>query len=262
MNHMATVTRIGGPTVLLEVGGVRLLTDPTFDPAGTTYQLGPVVLTKTHGPAVGAEDVGDVDAVLLTHDQHPDNLDEAGRAFLARVPAILTTPTGADRLGAPAIGLRPGETAEVSSARASVEVMATRAVHGSEAVATALGEVTGFLVTSRPGGPAVYISGDNVPAESYAEASRRADVRLAIVYAGAAQLPVFGSELLTSTAAGVRAAASAMPSARLLVVHDDGWSHLTEDASEIESALLPHLGDRLLNPRMPAGTTMSLSLTP
>ena len=25
---------IGGPTALLEFGGLRLLTDPTFDPAG------------------------------------------------------------------------------------------------------------------------------------------------------------------------------------------------------------------------------------
>lgn len=33
----ARATYIGGPTVLLEVGGFRLLTDPTFDPAGTEY---------------------------------------------------------------------------------------------------------------------------------------------------------------------------------------------------------------------------------
>jgi L-ascorbate metabolism protein UlaG (beta-lactamase superfamily) len=262
MNHMATVTRIGGPTVLLEVGGVRLLTDPTFDPAGSTYQVGPVVLTKTRGPALGIDDLGDVDAVLLTHDQHPDNLDHAGRAYLGGVPAIFTTPSGAERLGAPAVGLRPGEAAVVTSARGSVQVTATRAVHGSEPVAAALGEVTGFLVTLLDSGAAVYISGDNVAAASYAEAGRRADVHLAIVHAGAAQLPMFGSELLTPTAAGVRAAARALPSARLLVVHEDGWSHLTEGASEIEHTLTPQLGERLLNPRMPAGTTVGLPLTP
>ena len=30
------VTYIGGPTALLELGGLRLLTDPTFDPAGSS----------------------------------------------------------------------------------------------------------------------------------------------------------------------------------------------------------------------------------
>lgn len=262
MNDVATVTRIGGPTVLVEVGGVRLLTDPTFDPAGTTYQVGPVVLTKTSGPALGIDDLGDVDAVLLTHDQHPDNLDHAGRAYLGVVPTILTTPTGAGRLGAPAIGLRTGETTVVRSSGGSVQVTATGAVHGPEPLAAALGEVTGFLVTAREGGPAVYVSGDNVPASSYTEAAGRADVRLAIVHAGAARLPMFGNEVLTSTAASLRAAADAMTAASLLVVHEDGWSHLTEDAAEIQQVLAPRLGDRLLNPQAPLGRALTLSLTP
>jgi len=36
--HMASqrllLAHIGGPTAMIEVGGIRLLTDPTFDPAG------------------------------------------------------------------------------------------------------------------------------------------------------------------------------------------------------------------------------------
>jgi hypothetical protein len=34
------LTHIGGPTVLIEVGGWRLLTDPTFDPPGRRYFFG------------------------------------------------------------------------------------------------------------------------------------------------------------------------------------------------------------------------------
>ena len=29
-----TVQAVGGPTALLELGGLRILTDPTFDPPG------------------------------------------------------------------------------------------------------------------------------------------------------------------------------------------------------------------------------------
>jgi L-ascorbate metabolism protein UlaG (beta-lactamase superfamily) len=72
-----TLTLIGGPTVLIELDGLRLLTDPTFDPPGD-YQGG-VLLKKTAGPALSAEQVGSVDAVLLSHDQHFDNLDHGGR---------------------------------------------------------------------------------------------------------------------------------------------------------------------------------------
>jgi hypothetical protein len=33
-------THVGGPTVLIEIGGWRLLTDPTFDAPGRKYSFG------------------------------------------------------------------------------------------------------------------------------------------------------------------------------------------------------------------------------
>ncbi|MBX6768326.1 MAG: MBL fold metallo-hydrolase, partial [Actinomadura rubrobrunea] len=85
-----TILPVGGPTAVLELGGLRLLTDPTFDPPGD-YPIGDHVLTKTAPPAVDAAAIGAVDAVLLSHDQHPDNLDRAGRALLDTVPLVLST---------------------------------------------------------------------------------------------------------------------------------------------------------------------------
>ena len=35
-----TITHIGGPTALIEFGGWRILTDPTFDPPGKRYFFG------------------------------------------------------------------------------------------------------------------------------------------------------------------------------------------------------------------------------
>ena len=64
MTAELTVRLVGGPTALIELGGVRLLTDPTFDPPGD-HPIGTRVLTKTTGPAVAAEELGQVDAVLL-----------------------------------------------------------------------------------------------------------------------------------------------------------------------------------------------------
>jgi len=43
------ITLIAGPTAVLEIKGLRLLTDPTFDPASSEYPGGPVVLRKTAG---------------------------------------------------------------------------------------------------------------------------------------------------------------------------------------------------------------------
>ena len=79
------LTHIGGPTVLIEVGGWRLLTDPTFDPPGRSYRFGwGTGSRKLTGPAIAASDLGPIDAVLLSHDHHDDNLDaaESTAAFL------------------------------------------------------------------------------------------------------------------------------------------------------------------------------------
>ena len=108
MTAELTVRLVGGPTALIELGGVRLLTDPTFDPPGD-HPVGTRVLTKTTGPAVAAEELGRIDAVLLSHDQHPDNLDDAGRALLRRRPARAHHRAGgAAARGLPRGRCRPG----------------------------------------------------------------------------------------------------------------------------------------------------------
>jgi L-ascorbate metabolism protein UlaG (beta-lactamase superfamily) len=93
-----SIQLIGGPTLLLEIGGLRLLTDPAFDAPGPVPS-GDRTSTKTTGPAVAAEEIGPVDAVLLSHDQHGDNVDRSGRALLAHADVVQSTPERADRLG-------------------------------------------------------------------------------------------------------------------------------------------------------------------
>src|ERR1700760_4802365 len=88
-------THVGGPTLLIEVDGWRILTDPTFDPPGGKYNFGwGTSSRKTAGPAVAAADIGPLDAILLSHDQHDDNLDAAGRALLPGAGRGGTTTAG------------------------------------------------------------------------------------------------------------------------------------------------------------------------
>src|SRR5579872_6621300 len=77
------VTLVGGPTALIEYAGLRWLTDPTFSEPGTYDGL-----TKTTSPTLAATQVEPVDVVLLSHDQHSDNLDPAGREFLPRAGRV------------------------------------------------------------------------------------------------------------------------------------------------------------------------------
>jgi L-ascorbate metabolism protein UlaG (beta-lactamase superfamily) len=85
MDRSLRLTHIGGPTLLVEIDGLRLLTDPTFDAPGE-YASGALTLTKLRGPAIDARAIGPIDAVLLSHDQHADNLDPAGRRLVTKCP--------------------------------------------------------------------------------------------------------------------------------------------------------------------------------
>ncbi len=190
---MTRVQLAGGPTAVLEIGGLRLLTDPNFDSPGSYPRSGGPTLVKLAPPAVRPDALGRVDAVLLSHDQHADNLDNAGRAFLAHVPLTLTTPSGAARLAADGVvvrGMAPWEHADLERADGgALRVTAVPARHGPEGCEPFSGEVTGFVLTG-PELPTVYLSGDNAwlgAVEQVAERFGAVDV--AVLFAGAARLP-------------------------------------------------------------------------
>jgi L-ascorbate metabolism protein UlaG (beta-lactamase superfamily) len=125
------VTYVGGPTALFEIEGLRLLTDPTFDPAGTEYMLGSYTLHKLRGPAVDLASMRDIDAVLLSHAHHLDNLDHAGRSLLAAARHVLTTAFAAERLGGNAIGLGTWESVDLPiDGGRMLRVTGTPARHG------------------------------------------------------------------------------------------------------------------------------------
>jgi L-ascorbate metabolism protein UlaG (beta-lactamase superfamily) len=151
---------VGGPTALLEVAGLRILTDPTFDPPGD-HPFGSRKLVKTTFPAVSAAEIGAIDVVLLSRDQHPDNLDDAGRKLLEHVPLVLTTEDGAHRLSGTARPLRAWGHEVLQLPDGQLTVYGVPAQHGPDNTEHLPGRVRGFVLASE-GMPTVYVSGDNV----------------------------------------------------------------------------------------------------
>src|SRR3954447_11071124 len=93
-----TLLHVGGPTLVLDLAGVRVVTDPTFDPPGPHPIGDGRALVKLARPAVTAASLGAAALVLASHAQHPDNLDTAGREMLDSAGHVLSTPTAAGRL--------------------------------------------------------------------------------------------------------------------------------------------------------------------
>lgn len=232
------LTHIGGPTTLLEVAGWRILTDPTFDAAGGRYRLAPgSTSTKLRGPSLRLDDLGPIDVVLLSHDQHADNLDRAGRELLASTGVVVTTVTGAARLGDHARGLRPWSSTVVSATdRPAITVTATPCRHGPRLSRPFVGDVIGFALgwTGQRRG-VLWVSGDTVLFRGLRTVARRLTVSVAVLHLGRARAAVTGPTRFTMGAdAAVRLCTLLQPST-VIPVHYEGWSHTPEDRVTIEA---------------------------
>ncbi len=239
---MSTIrlTHIGGPTVLIEVNGWRLLTDPTFDAPGRTYRFGwGTSSRKVTGPAMAAAELGPIDAVLLTHDHHADNLDDSGRALLPAVPVVVTTATGARRLEVDARGLEPWATTQLTAPeRPAIEITATPCRHGPPLSRPITGDVIGFALRwdGQEHG-AVWISGDTVMYDEVRSVADRVQVGVAILHVGGVRFPVTGPVRYTMTARDAVDLCALLRPRVAIPVHYEGWSHFREGRQAIEDVL-------------------------
>jgi L-ascorbate metabolism protein UlaG (beta-lactamase superfamily) len=238
MPPACAITHIGGPTVLLEIGGLRLLTDPTFDPPGQHYNFGvPFVgSTKTEGPAIGLDDIGRIDAVLLSHDQHQDNLDTRGRDALSRAGRVVTTTAGAKRLGGNADGLRPWESLVLGDGDGRITVTATPARHGALGTSLLSGPAIGFML-EWPGQEhgALYISGDTVYFGGIDKVGERFQVSVALIHFGGVKFAVSGPARYTFNAAEGLRAAQTVRAQTVVPIHYEGWGHFRTPREEIDA---------------------------
>lgn len=234
------LTHIGGPTLLIEFGGWRLLTDPTFDPAGGKYSfsLG-IGSVKLSAPALSPGEIGAIDAVLLSHDHHEDNLDAAGRALLPSAGAVITTVPGAKRLGGNARGLGFWDRTTLEApGKPTIEIVATPCRHGPPLSKPLVGDVIGFGLTwEGQAHGAFWISGDTVLYPGVREVAERLDVGTAVVHLGGVRFPISGPLHYTMTGAQAAELLAAIKPRTTIPIHYEGWKHFREGRDKVEAAL-------------------------
>jgi L-ascorbate metabolism protein UlaG (beta-lactamase superfamily) len=166
------LTWVGHATVLFEVGGARLLTDPVL--------RGRLAHLRRHGAPPGPDVAQRIDAVLISH-VHLDHLDAPSLRLLGRDVRVLV-PKGAGqlltRIGFENVDeLRAGDRAEVAGA----VVTAVPAVHdGRRHPLAREAETLGFEVA---GAGRAYFAGDTELFDAMGDLANDLDVAL---------LPVWG----------------------------------------------------------------------
>ncbi|KAI2462966.1 Metallo-hydrolase/oxidoreductase [Annulohypoxylon bovei var. microspora] len=236
-----SVTYVGTATAILNIDGVTFLTDPYFSPEGTAWDVGIATLTSHYEPALSLDQLPPIDVVLLSHEDHPDNLDELSRNRLLSGRRVLTTTDGASKLGPkPGVqGFRPWEKTTLNVGGKLFDVTATPCQHLPG------GECTGFVLTTADFGTtnglpnAIYFSGDTVYLEELARIKDSFHVSLAIFNLGAAAVVLPGSaEPLFITMDGEQGAKLFRDvGADILVpLHFESWDHFSQSKEALAAA--------------------------
>lgn len=236
-----SITYIGTATAILHLDGVNIITDPVFSPAGTEFDFGIVILKALKDAALGLADLPPIDAVLLSHEDHPDNLDEPGRQILDG-RHVLTTPDGAKKLAPrPGVkGLQPWETVTLTLGGRRFEVTGTPCVHLPG------GEVTGFILTTPEFGRtgdlpnAIYFSGDTIYLPELAKMRERFHISVALINIGKVLIKLPDAEEPLQITVGGEDAARLFRDIGadvLIPMHYESWRHFTENKEALAEEL-------------------------
>ncbi|KAH3118964.1 hypothetical protein KXX00_006800 [Aspergillus fumigatus] len=249
-----SVTYITTATAIINIDGVRFLTDPVFCPAGSEYvydgwakanwkewgfQNRPPtsVLRSFDGPALQLHDIPPIDAILLSHEDHVDNLDPFGRQLLDG-RRVYTTPDGAHNLQPRpgVVGLKPWQTVSAQIGGKDFRITGTPCKHFPG------GEVTGFIVECESFGVdetglpnVVYFSGDTVWIDELVEIKNKWHVSVAVLNLGNA-LFEYPRGMLQITFDGKQAAhfMRATGADIMVPIHFESWEHFTEHREDLQ----------------------------
>jgi L-ascorbate metabolism protein UlaG (beta-lactamase superfamily) len=189
---VASLTFVGTATTVLQLGGIRLLTDPNFLHQGQRVYLGYGLFSRRRTePALHPRDLPELDGVVLSH-LHGDHFDRVARRELRRSLPVVTTPHAARRLSqwgfGASVALRTWESHELERGGDRVRITSVPGTHGPGVVGRLLPPVMGSVVELRRDGTTalrVYITGDTLFRRELHEVSERfPDLDVMVIHLG------------------------------------------------------------------------------
>jgi L-ascorbate metabolism protein UlaG (beta-lactamase superfamily) len=230
------LTLVRSATIVVELGGKRILVDPMLDDAGARPPIegthNQVANPTVPLPFPAEEVVQGLDAVIVTH-RHRDHLDATAEELLPRDVPVFCQPEDEGALRDLGLDARVVDELDWDGIR----ITRTPARHGTGRVAELLAPVSGFVLDD------LYLVGDTVWYEAVEETIARHGPRVAVVNAGGAEFTEGG--LIVMGVDDVREVVARV--ATVVAVHMEALNHcfLTRAglAAAVPEVLIPRDGE-------------------
>jgi L-ascorbate metabolism protein UlaG (beta-lactamase superfamily) len=260
-----TITHIDTACILLEIGGYRILTDPTLDNAGLLYYHGyGAASRKTENPALPVSGLKNIDLILLSHHQHKDNFDNNGKEFTRHVANVISTKSASKAIKG-ITGLDNWQTHKIENSKVkNLRVTATPAQHRPGWLPEFVsGKVIGFIIEfdGQQNG-VIYISGDTVYFKGIDEVAKRYKIDTGIFHVGSVQfryLTGFGRYTMDSK--DLIKSVNILNPDKIIPIHYKGWTHFKEKETELKKALAASASTRTRTIFLKAGVPTKISGT-
>ncbi|MZP28560.1 MBL fold metallo-hydrolase [Heliobacterium undosum] len=233
-------------TVLLDIGGQKILVDPMLSPARA---MEPVVHSpnRQRNPLVelplSTEALLDVDAVLLTH-THRDHFDDEAAKRLPKDVPVFCQPSDEGKVND--LGFASVHRVDDRLDWGEITLIRTGGQHGRGEMAERMGPVSGYVIQAT-GEPSLYIAGDTVwcpPVEATLDQYRPA---ISILYGGAAQFLEGGP--ITMAWDDVLQVCRKNADMKVVVIHLEAFNHCLERRSDLKRKRDEHgLSERISVP--------------
>ncbi len=233
------LTLVRNATLLVELGGRRLLVDPLLADAGAyppiegTANPRPNPLVPLPMPV--EELVAGLDGVLVTH-LHNDHFDVTAAELLPKSLPIFCQPGNEWTLrdkgfdAVTAVGVEVGWR--------GIKIARTDGQHGTGQLGERLGPVSGFVLRMK-GEPTLYVAGDTIWCEEVGDALEEYRPDVTVVNAGGAVF--LEGDPIVMPPEDVGEVCRAAPETKVVCVHLEALNHCPVTRADIRSSGLPVL---------------------
>ena len=226
-------------TLIITIGGLKILVDPMFASAGTADPIANTPNQKRN-PLVDLpvdegtllKETETIDSVIVTH-LHNDHWDAKARELLPKSLPIFCQPEDQQRIED--AGFQAVHPIREGFDWQGIRLSRTGGQHGRGEIGQLMAPVSGFVLQSR-GEPTVYIAGDTIWCAEVEEAIRKYQPAVIIVNAGAAQFTSGGP--ITMSAEDVIKVAKSAPEASVIAVHMEAINHCLLSRGALIEALI------------------------